>query len=159
MKIQGMRWGYDGGGIACGPVSGSSIVEVEFSDAQGHTLYGLSSVMDNFELITISEKSLFDLMMSADFDEETVRAASLELLEAEIDEEFDGSQFRKSVYWPEISFVRHAMQAYMDMGGEPGEKEAAEYIQPYLGHEPSEYRFPLATYGILDDEDDDEEEF
>ena len=28
MKILNMRWGYDGGGMACGPVEGSAIVEI-----------------------------------------------------------------------------------------------------------------------------------
>ena len=38
---------YDGGGMACGPVSGSMIVEVCVTDKEGHNFFVVVSQMDN----------------------------------------------------------------------------------------------------------------
>ena len=49
MKIRNLRWGYDGGGVACGPVSGNSLVEVCITGNDKHTYFVIVSQMDGFE--------------------------------------------------------------------------------------------------------------
>ena len=58
MKIRNMRWGYDGGGVACGPVSGSSVVEVCVTDER-HNYFVIVSEMDGFQRVGVSPMPLF----------------------------------------------------------------------------------------------------
>lgn len=58
-----MRWGYDGGGMACGPVEGSYITEIMFKDDKGRLLFASVSRLMEFVNVYVSEVPLFDLLM------------------------------------------------------------------------------------------------
>lgn len=58
-----MRWAYDGGGIACGPVDGSYITEIMFHDEEGRPYFVSMSRMSEFMNVYVSEVSLFDLQL------------------------------------------------------------------------------------------------
>ena len=47
MKILNMRWGYDGGCMACGPVEGSAIVEIMVREDNGTTAFVTASRMED----------------------------------------------------------------------------------------------------------------
>ena len=56
MIIKNMRWGYDGGGIACRPVEGNTLVELKVVDpATKRVYFVLNSRMAEFNQIMISE--------------------------------------------------------------------------------------------------------
>ena len=58
-----MRWAYDGGGFACGPVEGSYITEIMFHDEEGRPYFVSVSRMMEFIHGYVSEVSLFDLQL------------------------------------------------------------------------------------------------
>lgn len=58
-----LRWGYDGGGMACGPVEGSRITEATFIDEKGDIFFVSMSRMGQYASVHVSEVSLFDLHM------------------------------------------------------------------------------------------------
>ena len=62
MKLINLKWGYDGGGIACGPVPGSTIAEIECEDENGDTYFVHISRSGSFpaELAVISKYSGFE---------------------------------------------------------------------------------------------------
>ena len=60
-----MRWAYDGGGIACGPVEGSTITEIMFHDEENCPYFVSASRMSEFVNVYASEVSLFDLLLWA----------------------------------------------------------------------------------------------
>ena len=163
MKIRSLRWGYDGGGMACGPVSGSMVVEVCVTDKEGHNFFVVVSQMDNFQRIGVSPIPLYDIlihMMHYDvkFDEEFAKYESnvIEDYDFEIDEEpeeMSGSRFAKVIH-----LARLAMQAYIELDTDTGsEAEAAEeFIEPYIGENIDGMDLPELEEEIDEDELDDE---
>ena len=66
LTIKGLKWGYTGGGFACGPVEGAYVVEVEFLDETGCPVYiGMSELM-GFQELGISKETLFQYMMDVE---------------------------------------------------------------------------------------------
>lgn len=51
MKIRDMRWGYDGGGVACGPVEGNTIVEICVTEDDKHNYFVLVNLVHKFRSI------------------------------------------------------------------------------------------------------------
>ena len=158
MKIMGMRWGYDGGGICCGPVDGSVVVEVEFTDGN-ETRYAVISRYAQFEKTLITENSRFEQLIDQDFDEGFNDERVLEQYDYElcdIDEDFFASK-----YFPVINIARSAMGAYegeYDDDEELADKAAAEFIKPFMDCELTGKELPVVTdYGIYgEDEEEDE---
>ncbi len=58
-----MRWAYDGGGIACGPVEGSTITEIMFHDDDNCPYFVSATRMSEFVNVYVSEVSLFALLL------------------------------------------------------------------------------------------------
>ena len=158
MEIRGMRWGYDGGGIACGPVEGSSIVELcLIKDDQ---IYFVAATrMSEFEHIFVSDIPVFDILMhmslyGVDFEHEfnKVQTHSVEDYDYEIGglpEEMEESEFAKA-----IQLARLAMHKYY-VEGIDEENEAAEvavFIKEYLDKELESIDLPE-----IPDKDDEEE--
>lgn len=74
-KLKGLRWGYDGGGKACGPIDGSTLVEAAVADPSGTLLFVSLSRFTEFAKVTLSRAPLFDILMQLpdmdlDFDQE-----------------------------------------------------------------------------------------
>ena len=60
MKIQGMRWGYDG----VEPVEGHLIVELRVADDMGRNYFVTASAISEYETFAVSELPQFDIMMT-----------------------------------------------------------------------------------------------
>ncbi len=167
MKIQGMRWGYDGGGFGCGPMGGTCIVEVTFVGEDGKEICCSSCLLlsENCEGIMVTKEPQFDTFMERDYDPNDLAEDALEATDHfvneliwEMKEDHIDDPFRDSPYGAEIRFTRSMMELYLSADGFPDEDTAAEAISPYIGHDTNEYTLPFATYGCEDDEDWEEEE-
>ena len=62
-RLKGLRWGYDGGGVTCGPIDGSKLVEAMVIDNDGVFLFVTLSRFTEFAKITLSHVSFFDILM------------------------------------------------------------------------------------------------
>lgn len=161
MKIRNMRWGYDGGGVACGPVSGSSVVEVCVTDER-HNYFVIVSEMDGFQRVGVSPIPLFDILIhmmhyDVQFDEEFAKYESnvIEDYDFEIGDEPD--EMYESKYAKVIHLARLAMQAYMELDDGGSETAAAEkFIEPYIGEDVDEMDLPELEEEIDEDELDEE---
>lgn len=75
MELKSARWGYDGGGIACGPVEGSIMTELMILDDDGHTHFVTASQFNEFGKIMITDFPILDVLVhltdhDVDFDYE-----------------------------------------------------------------------------------------
>ena len=157
MKILGMRWGYDGGGFACGPVEGCTVVELIVADPDGHMQFVVASRMDQYEHIYVSPVSLYDLMIcsncdAVDFD------ATCEIIEKLATEDYDhnacedfepAEAFQKSKFQAAINFARFAMKACYGPD-DPTYEGAQKFIADYLDQEVEDLPIPPVVY---DEED------
>ncbi len=144
-----MRWGYDGGGFACGPVEGNTIVEILVTGNDGHNYFVVDSRMSEFEKITISPIPFFDLLIhmnhyDVDFEYELEKCKTnvIEDYDYEIsdapEEKMNQSDFAKV-----IQLVRFAMQNYFGNDDEETDAETAKkFITPYTKEELEELEIP-----------------
>ena len=81
--IEDIKVGVSGGGMACGPVSGSVVTEMQLRDTGDNSVmyYGITEV-EGIENYLKSEESLYDTQISDNFDDteawDKVYAANLE---------------------------------------------------------------------------------
>ena len=140
MKARNMRWGYDGGGIACGPVDGNTIVELMVMDEKGHHFFIADSKMMEFENIYISEVPLFDLLMKlfygCDFEYENEKVNKLSV-EAYDFESFDPpEEMERSRFANAIHLVRLAMEEYYGGNDEGEDYTSADlFMEEYVDQE------------------------
>lgn len=164
MKILGMRWGYDGGGIACGPVEGNTIVEISVTNEDRHNFFVVVSRMSEFERVFVSPIPLFDLLMSsnhydvdseAEFEKVTDNALedySYEL--PEMPEEMNKSEFAKVIH-----LARLAMEQYYGSDDAASVYETAQaFIKDYIDNDLDEMDLPDIEFESGEDEYEDEDE-
>ena len=95
MVIKNMRWGCDDGGMACGPVEPSYMVETLVSDENEHNYFILCSRLCDDYRVDIAETPLFDLLMYAplgqafDYELKKLEKASIENYNFEKEEAYD----------------------------------------------------------------------
>lgn len=148
LTLLNMRWGYDGGGIACGPVEGNTLVEIMIRDEKGRFYFILDSRMAEFEQILISEYPMFDRLKHmassyADFDYE------YDKLKSDVSESFDfevddvpEESLSESRFYKAIQLVRYAMsKAYAPE--DPVEAQANIFIAPFLDKDLSRVEIPM----------------
>ncbi len=156
--IVSMRWGYDGGGMACGPVEGSTITEIMFLNEEGKTYFASVSRMSEFYNIGISEVPLFDVLLhmcdgKVDTEAEIEKVKKYSIIYEETS--LGGYDFiEESKYAKEMKMVLSANDYYYNRSEDLDPNEwldgvrngdiAIEY--PKMGWDDEE-----------DDEDDDEE--
>ena len=154
MKIQGMRWGYDGGGFACGPMPGTCYVEVAFFDGN-QTLYLTDGLFECFEHFWLTEESYFDKLMSKNWDPEDIKSI--------YETDFESGRPIDDDIWDEISemgiyddwrFVRHMMDRFTL---EDDDETAKTAIQPYIGKNTKDLEIPDYKWDDDEDEEDDED--
>ena len=144
MKVRNLRWGESCGGMACGPIEGSSVVELCVT-WKGGTYFIADSCLMEFEHIFVSPMPLFDVLinmdrMDVDTEEEynKVSEASILEFECEIEDDLDDAQdlgeteFRKT-----IEFVRYALQTYFEssLAEDEDYEMAQKFIEPYVGED------------------------
>ena len=163
MKIRNMRWGYDGGGVACGPVSGSYLVEVCVTDNEKHNCFITVSQMDGFERTTVSAVPMFDIlmyMMCYDVDMEGEMKKYTDNIIEDYDYELgdEPEEMFESNYAKVIHLARLAMQEYPALDGSVPEAVAAEqFIEPYVDEDIDEMELPELEEKIDEDEFEEEE--
>ena len=157
--VKGMRWGYDGGGLGCGPIPGSHNVELMVMDEKGHLYFILDSMFECYEKVVVSPMPIFDISMEmvrygVDFDHEYDKLLDHYMEEydyevTEVPEEMSESRFAKA-----MQMARIAMQTALNMDHYPRPEEAAAFIDTFLDEDLELLDLPEVTYE--DDEDLDE---
>lgn len=148
MKIRNVRWGYDGGGIACGPVSGSMVVEICATDKEGHNFFVVVSQMDCFQRVGVSPMPLFDIlihMMHYDVksDDEFAKFKSNVIEDYDFEIGDEPEEMLESRFAKTINLARVAMQAYLSIDGSVPEALAAEeFIKPYINKDIDDMELP-----------------
>ena len=161
MKIRNMRWGYDGGGMACGPVSGSTIVEICVTDNDGHNYFVVVSEMDGFQRTGVSPMPLFDILMQmmrydVQFEDEFAKYGANVIEDYDYETGDEPEEMLKSKFAKVIHLARLAMQAYTDLDNKVSEAIAAEaFIESYIGEDVDKMELPELEE-IDEDELDDE---
>ena len=126
--LRNVRYGYENGGMACGPAPGTSNVELMVTNDEGKSSFILLSKYCMYETVLISDLSLFDIVMNMkrsdiDFDNELEKVESNAKyeLEYEYDSNTDEIIIDKEMYKgiPEeyhvaVKFGRRVMLMYED---------------------------------------------
>ena len=163
--LKKMRWGYDGGGIACGPVEGNTLVEAAVV-TDGEIWFVLDSRMSEFEHIYISRVPLFDRLMirpsgltSAEEDR-LIEEATLEEYDYEIYDIKEDSPMYKSRFGSVINLCRLAMEECYGYGI-PNDLEADEWSKDYLDEDLNEMdiRIVVSRHSWEEDEEEEDSEY
>ena len=148
MVLRNVRYGYEDVGMACGPVPGTSNVELMVTNDEGKSSFILLSKYCMYETVFISDLSLFDIVMNMkhydiDFDNELEKVESNSRYELEYEYEYDPKTNETiitkemyegipSEYHPAIRFGRKVMLMYED---EELHKNMDELIKDTLDRE------------------------
>lgn len=94
MVLRNARYGCEDGGMACGPVPGTSNVELMVTNDEGKSSFILFSKYCMYETVFISDLSLFDIVMNMkrydiDFNNELEKVESNSRYELEYEYEYD----------------------------------------------------------------------
>ena len=167
MIIKNMRWGYDGGGFACGPMEGSTYVETQVADENGKDMYILMSRMDEFCKVEVSEQPLFDMMMEAAdldndiFDQVLAKVEKLRIENYDFEREsddpddydeedevpqgeelYDCPEMFEYRFAPAICLTLKAMDSCYELQ-EPTDEDARQFVEKYLGKDIDKLNFTL----------------
>ena len=154
MIVRNMRWGYDGGGVACGPVEGNSIVELVVThDDAVHFI--VVCRMCEYELVYVSPFSLFDKLIHANNSDvdlsseyEEAKNISIECSEYDINNG-PGQSIKKSKLYKAINLARHAMKEYYSVGTTNEDEDienCKKFISKYIDQDISKMRIPAVKY-------------
>lgn len=129
-----MRWGYDEGGAACGPVEGNTITEIMFNDDDGCPYFVSATRMLEYVNVYVSEVSLYDLLFqmtgrSANTENyiSTIEKYALKSYDIEID---DYDEVEESDFFDEIKLVLFMNDQYAHNVYEGLDPE--EWLEDYL---------------------------
>jgi len=157
MKVRAMRWGYDGGGMACGPVEGNTIVEICVTSERKNYFVTVSR-MSEFEHVYVSPLPAFDLLIHSnhydvEFEHEYEKGTAhvVEDYDYEIGnepEEMAASSFAKVIH-----LARLAMQeCYSSCTQEEDYAEAQEFIKKYIDKDIEDIELPELENEFCEDE-------
>ena len=165
MKIRKMNWGYDGGGVACGPVEGSTIVEICVTKDEKN-YFVVVSRMSEFERVWVSPVPLYDLLIEAnhydvDFDNEFDKVEKTALEDYDYEIGYEPEEMYKSEFAKVIRLARTAMEQNDCFSNDnlTNVKAAEEFIKEYVDGNFDEMDIP-EPYVDFRDEDEffDEDE-
>lgn len=164
MIVRNMRWGYDGGGMACGPVEGNSVVELVITHNDAVVFITVSRMSEN-ENVYVAPFSLFDKLIQAnncdvDFCAELDKIENIctEFYSHEI---YDDEDFKESKLYEAINLARLAMKEYYDKGMLSEDEEQAEckkFIDKYIDKDATKLNIPVVEYEYDEDDEDEEDE-
>ena len=158
MKIKKMRWGYDGGGFACGPVDGSVYYELTVEDDNLETVYICASTMQCFARINVTKESYYDAGLKQDFDT-VMRIMENSIEDYDYDETDDpDSVVADSKYINAIHILRSAMYDQEYLVEDMNDETAAKFIAPYLDKDLNSIDLPELHSPYRDDDEEDEED-
>lgn len=155
VKMINLRWGYDGGGMACGPVEGSTITETTWLDQNGKIFFVSVSRMSEFANVYVSDASLFDLLLYMTRDDvdmdctiSQVNGIASEVYELDLNDQSD-YQDSENKEMIEITLIANDQYYHMDESA-----SAEEWLDDY-----NNGRIDLSwksEFGFDEDEEDDE---
>lgn len=138
MKLINLKWGYDGGGMACGPVAGSTIAEIECQDEDGDTYFVHISRCGTYptEYVVISKDSGIDDAVNQEWDNIMAYKESSNNTVFEYDiGEYPGDIFESSF----IDVIRLTQMAVIEaVSQNPTQQTADIWFKPYKGKDTSE---------------------
>lgn len=138
MKLINLKWGYDGGGMACGPVPGSTIAEIECEDENGDTYFVHISRCGTYptEYVVISKESGIDDAVNQEWDNIMAYKESPNNTVFEYDiGEYPGDIFESSF----IDVIRLTQMAVIEaVSQNPTQQTADIWFKPYKGKDTSE---------------------
>lgn len=157
--IKDMRWGYDGGGMACGPVEGSVNVEIKYLNDDRQLQFMLISNFQCFYKVQISDVSLFDLSMSAgdrdvDFDFELGLMEKLSKNTFDFEEGEEPDELKNSDVYNLYKVGLLAVREYWDINDENEAMAAEDFIEEYTDCDVRKLEIDLDDE--FDEDDDDE---
>ena len=138
MKLINLKWGYDGGGMACGPVAGSTIAEIECQDENGDTYFVHISRCGTYptEYVVISKESGIDDAVNQEWDNIMAYKESPNNTVFEYDiGEYPGDIFESSF----IDVIRLTQMAvFKAVSQNPTQQTADIWFKPYKGKDTSQ---------------------
>ena len=160
MKIRTMRWGYDGGGIACGPVEGSTVVEICVTNG-ANNFFVCGCRMMEYVKLSVSPMPIFDLFIQAnhydvDWDTEIEKINNVvsEVYNFEVGAE--PNEMASSEYINVFRLVLLALEQAVRIP-EPEQQEAEEFISPYVGEDADNIELPEPRAEWDEDEEYEDE--
>lgn len=136
MKIKQMHWGYDGGGFGCGPIEGTTVVELCVTTEEENFFIANARCSD-YGMIYISPYPLFDLFMRAndsdvDFESENgkIEGLSSNVYDYTLPDDYP-TGIDKSVFLPVIKLSFMAMEKCYPMM-DPDQASADAFVKDYL---------------------------
>ena len=161
MEIRGIRYGYSGDGLACGPVEGDTIVELKVLD-DGALYFITDSRMSEFESVYVSPLSIFDILIDVtsayvDFEKEyqKVKSVSTERYSYEYGKSEDdpkSSRFAKAIH-----LARLAMQTYYLQTDQDDDSAIKEFMEAYLDQDVDDIDLPELKNEFEDEFEEEEE--
>ena len=152
MKIRGMRWGYDGGRVACGPVPGNTIVEICVTAPEKRNFFVTVSQMMEYEHVYISPIPTFDLLIHStcyDVDSDAEYKKVTDNIVEEYDYEVgdEPAEMHSSAFAKVIHLARLALQEYSCGESKIAEYEKAEaFIAKYVDKNIDTMELPELEY-------------
>ena len=138
MKLINLKWGYDGGGMACGPVAGSTIAEIECQDENGDTYFVHISRCGTYptEYVVIIKESGIDDAVNQEWDNIMAYKESSNNTVFEYDiGEYPGDIFESRF----IDVIRLTQMAvFKAVSQNPTQQTADIWFKPYKGKDTSE---------------------
>ena len=138
MKLINLKWGYDGGGMACGPEAGSTIAEIECQDENGDTYFVHISRCGTYptEYVVISKESGIDDAVNQEWDNIMAYKESSNNTVFEYDiGEYPGDIFESRF----IDVIRLTQMAvFKAVSQNPTQQTADIWFKPYKGKDTSE---------------------
>ena len=146
--VRDLHWGTDGGGMACGPVEGSSLVELCVTYNGRNYFIGDSAMME-FEYIYVSPLPLFDVLKhmthwDVNTEEEYNKVTETSIFACECEMEEDLEDMEETEFREAIAFVRYVLQVYLESElAEDEEYETAQkFIEKYVGEDICQVEIP-----------------
>ena len=143
--IKNIKSGVSDGGIACGPIGGAAMAQVELSDEEGKTTYMYIASVEGYPCFSNSDEDLFEEMLREEYDDyEEIELLEYEGVElSDYYEIYDQLENTKEDEHILIKLLLHIIHA-------------VDYEEEYekdklVGKKLSELRFKLVEF----DEDDD----
>lgn len=158
-ELINLRWGYDGGGMACGPVEGNTVTEATFVGSNKDVFFVSVSRMSEFANVYVSETSLFDLLLfmtryDVDFKKilKQIEDNSKEIYELEL---CDLEPINDSKYLKEVKVAMIANDHYFHMSEDAS---AEEWMKSYQnGKMDMSWRSDYEFFGEDEEEELEEE--
>lgn len=137
LKILSARYKVAGGGLACGPVSGSVIAEAEFEKPDGQVLFLTGVETMGIPTFVITDNSVFDRIVSAEEGEDDDLSDVLDDHTLDVGEYPDIFEDRNPKYFDMLRYIIYIIGNDYD--------ETDEFIKRTTGKYLDEIEIPVSS--------------